>query len=113
MNHRGLIVVKPRERSVTYYDSLKKDGTRFLNATLEWLKHEAICKKELSLSEIFGKDWDMIEAGPNQPQREDDIECGGFVCINADCIADELMMSPRLYTSGADVYGHDLRTKLL
>ena len=45
MNHWGLIVVKPRERSVMYYDSLKKDGTRFLNATLEWLKHEAICKK--------------------------------------------------------------------
>jgi Ulp1 family protease len=69
-------------------------------------------KKGLSLCEISGKDWDLIEAGPNQPQQEDDTECGVFVCINADCIADDLMMSPHLYTSGADVYGHDLRTKL-
>ena len=86
MNHWGLIVVKPRERSVTYYESLKRDGTRFLNATLEWLKHEAICKKGLSLSEISAKDWDLIEAGPNQPQQEDDTECGVFVCINADSL---------------------------
>jgi len=89
-----------------------RDGTKFLQATLDWLKHEAVDKKKLSLREISGREWDLIEAGAHQPQQLDDTECGVFVCINADCIADDLTMSSHLYTSAADVYGHDFRTKL-
>jgi len=78
-----------------------------------WLKHEAVTKENAfsARNYIFGREWDLIEAGVNQPQRLDDTDCGVFVCINSDCIAGDLIMSSHLYTSAADVYGHELRTK--
>ena len=83
-------------------------------ATTPWRElGRGICwqEKYVSARNFFGREWDLVEAGADQPQQLDDSDCK-VLCINADCIAVDLIMCSHLYTSAADVYGNDFRTKL-
>jgi len=101
-----------RQQKIVYYDPLKMDGKEFLAAVLNWLRHEAIDKRRLSLAELSTRAWVLEEAREDQPQQlTNTTECAVFHCITADCIADDIPVTSTLYTL-SDIDDYSYRRKL-
>ena len=98
-NHWATLVVYMRQQKMVYYDPLQMDGKKFLAAVLNWLRHEAIDKRKLSLAELSTRAWVLEEAREDQPQQlTNTTECAVFHCITADCIADDMPVTSTMYT---------------
>jgi Ulp1 family protease len=101
-----------RQQKIVYYDPLQMDGKEFLAAVLNWLRHEAIDKRRLSLAELSTRAWVLEEAREDQPQQlTNTTECAVFHCITADCIADDIPVTSTLYTL-SDIDDYSYRRKL-
>ena len=87
-----------KKQEIIYFDPLQYDGSKYLQAALNWLRHAAIKNKSLSLAGLAPESgtWKLIKESWNQPQQEDNgTECGVFLWITADCVADDI---PITYT---------------
>ncbi len=77
---------------VKYYDSMGGVGRGeiYLDALKRWLVEEAEVKGR---SDIDIEEWNFEDLAKKCPQQEGGIDCGVFVYINADFIADNLSLS--------------------
>jgi Ulp1 family protease len=103
-----------KKQEIIYFDPLQYDGSKYLQAALNWLRHEAIDKKSLSLADLTPESctWKLIQERENQPQQKGNgTECGVFLCVTADCVADDIPITSTLYTLN-DMRVHNYRRKL-
>jgi Ulp1 family protease len=77
---------------VKYYDSMGGlgRGKIYLDAQERWLVEEAEVKGR---SDIDVKEWKFEDVAKCFPQQKGGIDCGVFLYINADFIADNLPLS--------------------
>ena len=90
-NHWFLIVVYIQQKKIIFYDSIAEDNRAkmYLFLTARWLQDEAKFKNQ----NIDINDWKLINAGRNIPQQTNSFDCGVYVILNADYIADDLPLS--------------------
>jgi len=79
-NHWCLISVNFKNKSIHYYDSLRRRNTNSLNIILEYLKKEYYNKKKRNLN---ANDWRLINE-VNCPQQTNIWDCGVFVLMFAE-----------------------------
>ena len=112
--HWAFFVIYMKKQEIIYFDPLQYDGSKYLQAALNWLRHEAIDKKSLSLADLTPESctWKLIQERENQPQQKGNgTECGVFLCVTADCVADDIPITSTLYTLN-DMRVHNYRRKL-
>jgi len=90
-NHWILIVVFIQQQKIIYYDSIAdvNKAKLYLYLTARWLIDEAKSKNH----KIEINDWKLINAGKNIPQQNNGYDCGMYVLLYADYIADDLPLS--------------------
>jgi hypothetical protein len=105
---------------IVYYDpkdwggnARRAKGDHYLKLAMNWLRSEAIDKKQKPLAEIYdGKDsWELVNVAVGaQPlqTREDGTECGPACILNAGFLVDDVPLVLGLY----DVSVTNYRLKL-
>jgi len=90
-NHWFLVVIYIEQKQIIYYDSIANNdrATLYLFTIAKWLKDEAKSKNE----DININDWTLIDTGKNIPQQSNGYDCGVYLILNADYIADDLPLS--------------------
>ena len=73
--HWTLLLLRPRERKIEYYDSLGGSATPYIGAVKQWLAMEL--GKELWKEE----EWSVDDVP--SPTQNNSSDCGVFVCMNA------------------------------
>jgi len=95
-----------------YYDTLKGDGRKYLEAFELYLKYEAIAKNKLSLQQISSAtdgQWSLEHA--DCPAQFTSTECGVHVCVIADLVAQDVDFHAGLYTE-QELLDLDFRKKI-
>ena len=90
-NHWILIVIFIQQQKIIYYDSIAdiNKAKLYLYLTARWLIDEAKIKNH----KIEINDWKLINAGKNIPQQNNGYDCGMYVLLYSDYIADNLPLS--------------------
>jgi sentrin-specific protease 1 len=71
-------------KELHYYDSLSKDGRRYLNAALQWISDEHLDKKQILLDT---SEWRCFHQETVVPQQDNGFDCGVFTIMCARAIA--------------------------
>lgn len=82
-NRWTLAAADVAEMTITYYDSLKGDGTHHMKNILKYDRREYKSKKKKVLNKA---EW-VLKNVSNVPVEENGVDCGVFMCIFALCIA--------------------------
>ena len=82
--HWALLVIYLLLKELHYYDSMSCDGTRFLNAALQWLSDELMDKKQMHFDQ---SEWKCYHSEAEVPQQQNGFDCGMFVIMCARAIA--------------------------
>jgi hypothetical protein len=70
--------------TITYYDSMKGSGTRYMNSTFHYLQDDWHRTQGFELPEL--RQWSLINES-SVPVQENSYDCGAFVCLFATCMA--------------------------
>ncbi|OKL57785.1 hypothetical protein UA08_07143 [Talaromyces atroroseus] len=84
--HWTLLVLRPRTRTIEYFDSLYSDPDPFINNAKKWLKGE--------LGELYDEEEWYVLNSPS-PQQNNGSDCGVFLLTTAKAIA--LGLEPTVY----------------
>lgn len=94
--HWALIRILIKDHVIEYYDSMARDGTKYLNGALEFLKCHAQPCKERGFEHngypgVFdAAKWKLRDMSDTIPQQENGIDCGVFVIYYMDLLSLEL-----------------------
>jgi len=87
--HWGLLVIHVQKKEIIYYDSMGIKGKKYLDGALQYMYDEA-----RSLNHPFNHDeWQLISYNKGLPQQENGYDCGIFVILYADYIANNLSLT--------------------
>ena len=90
--HWCLVVAFVQERKIQCYDSIGQEGTRWMEALREYLRHEAekwardgtVARHLLALDE-----WTLVPTQTREtPQQNNGSDCGVFTCTFAECASE-------------------------
>jgi Ulp1 protease family, C-terminal catalytic domain len=88
-NHWTLLVVSPKAKEITHYNSLRGGGARYIQKITEWLKQE--------IGNAFvEEDWTLTPNGQS-PQQANISDCGVFTITSAK----QIMLGHSVMTYGA------------
>lgn len=87
-SHWSLICVNFDEKSIKYYDSLKRTNFTCLNTILNYLIEEHKDKK----NEEFDFDGWCLANVRDCPQQLNSYDCGVFTCVNAEYLARDVKL---------------------
>jgi hypothetical protein len=76
--HWTLAVADMRKRTLTYYDSMGRDGLEYLQMVLRYLEDEHMDKNKELLPKK--EEWKYIQTLGRVPQQPNDVDCGVFMC---------------------------------
>jgi sentrin-specific protease 1 len=86
--HWALSLVLVQLKIIRYYDSLGSPGHEYLEALLTYLSDESQAKRGF---DITRSEWKLIPCTrDNTPQQNNIYDCGVFVVMMADFIADDI-----------------------
>jgi sentrin-specific protease 1 len=84
--HWALAVVYVKRKEIVYFDSLKRDGIRYLQALARWFQEDVKDKKE---TDVDTTKW-ILRSESNAPQQRNGYDCGVFTITFADFLSDDL-----------------------
>ena len=82
--HWTMLVFYMLLKEIHYYDSMSKNGDKYINYGLRWLADEIMDKKEIA---IDINEWTRFQQEVHVPQQHNDYDCGMFVLMCARAIA--------------------------
>jgi sentrin-specific protease 1 len=85
-DHWAMAVVYMKEKRICYYDSISKDGSKYVNGLMRWIQDEGTYKKGIV---VDPSKWRFFNSEPT-PQQENGFDCGVFSIMCADFISDNL-----------------------
>ena len=91
--HWALLVIHVQKKKIMYYDSMGIKGKKYLDSALQYMYDEA---KKLNISFNYDE-WQLISYNKSLPQQENGYDCGIYVILFADYIANNL---PLTFTQG-------------
>ena len=85
--HWTLCMVDFCAKKICYFDSMSKDGMRYLKAMEKYLQkeHEKLVREKRTDSSSWN--WELIQTPKDCPQQGNGWDCGVFVCMYADCLS--------------------------
>ena len=73
-------------KTLKYFDSKAGEGDKHLKNVLRYLKDEHLNKKKVELE----GNWKLSSLGNRVPQQENNSDCGFFMLLFCNCLAQDL-----------------------
>ncbi|XP_072200714.1 sentrin-specific protease 2 [Excalfactoria chinensis] len=84
-SHWTLVVVDVRKKTITYFDSFGKKGTKICETIFQYLQEESWEKQKVKLS---SSEWTLHSMESHEiPQQSNGSDCGVFMCKYADYVS--------------------------
>ena len=87
VHHWVLIVIKPADCSISFYDSLGGQGRTLTYAMNKYLDHVSLALK------LPVRTW-QIDVVANLPKQTNGVDCGVFCCYYARCVVSQSPIQP-------------------
>ena len=115
--HWACVVVYMKARSIYYYDSMKKNGKKYFDAILAYLRavsRDVHVGSKVDNDDDYFKGWSFINRGWTQrPQSNDSNDCGVYMCTIMKQLMDTSrpVLTPQdipgsIYTTADDIEAH-------
>lgn len=85
-HHRALVVINMRQKIIFLYDSSKRKNQKPIERILRYMHKESLAKRKKPLT---CSDWKQ-RLVPNNPKHVNGLDCGVFLCLNAEFISRNL-----------------------
>mmetsp|Transcript_4826 Transcript_4826/g.5506 ORF Transcript_4826/g.5506 Transcript_4826/m.5506 type:complete len:139 (+) Transcript_4826:1300-1716(+) len=82
-NHWGLLCVNMEERSIIYFDSMRRNGTMYIGM----LKDVLTCLYCYHKQTFDDNEWKTCASSKDMSIQENVHDCGVFVCVVAECLS--------------------------